>query len=256
MIRTLIIQSNQCSDFSPIEFGQQHCGPGHSYGPHIRNHYLIHYVHSGTGTFQNPNGTYNITAGNAFLIRPGEVCKYTADSTHPWQYSWIGFVGNMASDFDHLPDVFEMDGLLFEEMERVFHFSSCQSAFLSGCLFKLYCSLFDQKERPDYINQVIGYINIYYSKCLRIEQIAEHLRIDRKYLSRIFKEKTGKTIQQFLIQKRIEEGEKLLSKGFNVVETAAMVGYADSFSFSKAFKKHSGLSPKAYQSKMGRRIGS
>ncbi|MBE7043510.1 MAG: AraC family transcriptional regulator [Ruminococcaceae bacterium] len=256
MIRTLILQSNQQFDFSPVEFGQQDCKPCHSYGPHIRNHYLIHYVCSGMGTFESPRGKYTVTQGKAFLIRPGEVCKYTADEKQPWQYIWIGFVGNMASSFDHISDVFEADGLIFEEMEGVFRYSSCQSAYLSACLLKLYCSLFDQKERPDYINQVIGYLNIHYSENVKIGKIANQLGIDRKYLSRIFKQKTGNTMQQFLIQKRVSEGKKLLASGFHVEETALMVGYGDSFSFSKAFKKICGMSPKVYQSKMGRRIGS
>lgn len=256
MKHSLVFPHQQYSDFSPLEFGQQNCTPGHSYGPHIRKHYLIHYVSAGTGTFECPRGTYTVTAGNAFLIRPGEICKYTADCQNPWQYTWIGFVGQIASEFEQLPDVFETDGFIFEEMESVFRFSSCQAAFLSGSLFKLYCSLFDQKERPDYINQVIGYLTIHYAETIRIDQIANHIGINRKYLSRIFKQKTGNTMQQFLIQKRISEGKKLLLNGFNVAETALMIGYSDSFSFSKAFKKECGISPKEYQSKTARRIGS
>lgn len=255
-MKTLIFQPNQYHDFAPVDFGRQDCKPEYSYGPHIRNHYLIHYIRSGCGTFQNPKGTHSVSSGSAFLIRPGELCTYTADSKNPWQYIWIGFTGNMAKAFDQQPDVFKGDKLLFEEMEQAFHFSSCQAAFLSGMLFKLYCTLFDKKERPDYVNQVIGYINIHYSKHLRIEHIADYLAVDRKYLSRIFKEQTGKTIQQILIQKRMEESEKLLNQGFHVAETATMVGYADSFTFSKAFKQHFGLPPKTYQSKIGRRIGS
>lgn len=242
-----VLECKQFSDFYAVDFGQENCCPAYSYGPHVRDYYLIHYVSSGRGVLMNSRGTHPVCAGQAFLIRPGEVCKYTADEHFPWNYTWIGFLGAMASAFDQTEDVFEADGLIFEEMSAVSQFSSCQAAYLAGMLFKLYCSIFDHKERPDYVNRVIGYININYMKLIRVEQIADQLGINRKYLARIFKEKTGKTMQQFLIQKRITEAKKLLSGGFNVEETAYMVGYSDSFSFSKAFKKLCGLSPKNYQ---------
>lgn len=245
----LLLDYKQLSDFCPVDFGQQHCAPAHSFGPHIRDFYLIHYVSSGQGMFQNPRGIYQITAGQAFLIRPGEVCKYSANAANPWSYTWIGFLGSMAPAFEQAPDVFEADGLLFEEMTTVYQLASSQAAYLAGMLFKLYCSLFDQKERPDYVNRAIGYMNVNYMKPIRVEQIADQLGINRKYLARIFKEKTGKTLQQFLIQKRVTEAKKLLSGGFNVEETAFMVGYSDSFAFSKTFKKCCGIAPKYFQKK-------
>lgn len=243
----LVLEPKQLTDFCPVDFGQEVCLPGKYFGPHVRDYYLIHYVSAGRGVFQNPRKSYQVTEGQAFLIRPGEVCKYTADLNHPWVYTWIGFLGNMAPAFDRAPDVFEADGLLFEEMLSVDQFSSSQTAFLAGTLFKLYCSLFDEKEKPDYVNRTIGYININYMKPIRVEQIADLLGINRKYLARIFKEKTGNTMQQYLIQKRVAKAKRLLSRGFNVEETAFMVGYTDSFTFSKIFKKYCGVSPKHYQ---------
>ena len=50
-------------------------------------------------------------------------------------------------------------------------------------------------------------------------------------------------MQQFLINKGLHEAKKLLSRGFNVEESARMVGYSDPFAFSKAFKKKYGVSP-------------
>ena len=82
-----------------------------------------------------------------------------------------------------------------------------------------------------------------------VEKIADYLKLNRKYIARVFKEKTGSTIQEYLISKRMEEAKKLLKKGYGVSESAYMSGYNDAFNFSKAFKKRFGISPKQYAEK-------
>ena len=39
------------TDINPLQFGFQKCPPSHTWGPHIREYYLIHYVVSGKGRF-------------------------------------------------------------------------------------------------------------------------------------------------------------------------------------------------------------
>ena len=76
--------------------------------------------------------------------------------------------------------------------------------------------------------------------------IADELSLDRRYLVRLFKEKTGMGIQEYIIQVRMEHARTLLQSGFSVNTTASMVGYHDSFNFSKMFKKTTGTSPKQF----------
>ena len=42
-------------DLCMYQFGYEQCDPGHSFGPATRNHYLFHYVLSGTGTLMADN---------------------------------------------------------------------------------------------------------------------------------------------------------------------------------------------------------
>ena len=72
--------------------------PAHSFGPVARNHYLFHYVISGTGTHtaQNSSGdsiTYKIRSGQGFMIFPHQICTYIADNELPWEYVWLEFDG-------------------------------------------------------------------------------------------------------------------------------------------------------------------
>ena len=72
-------------DLSMYQYGYEQCEPGHSFGPAARNHYLFHYVISGTGTLLANNAkeetvTYPIKSGQGFMIFPGQITTYYADS--------------------------------------------------------------------------------------------------------------------------------------------------------------------------------
>ena len=85
----------QNTPFLSIYFcDSQDCAPGHSYGPAVRPHYLLHIIRSGKGCFHHNNIVYHLQAGDAFLISPLESTFYQADETKPWRYSWIGFDGS------------------------------------------------------------------------------------------------------------------------------------------------------------------
>ena len=85
-------------DLQLYQYGWEQCAPLHSYGPHVRNHFLFHYVISGRGVLDatEPNGEtrhYRLEAGQGFLICPGLVNTYCADREDPWKYVWLEFDG-------------------------------------------------------------------------------------------------------------------------------------------------------------------
>ena len=80
-------------------------------------------------------------------------------------------------------------------------------------------------------------------RSIRIDDIAKQLNLDRRYLTRLFKEKTGQSIQEYLIQVRLEEAAHCLQSGYSVNDTATLCGYEDVSNFSKMFKKRYGISP-------------
>ena len=56
--------------------GVQRCAAGHSWGPAIRDHYLIHYIVSGRGVFSVKGNEYNLSVGDGFLVVPSCVDVY------------------------------------------------------------------------------------------------------------------------------------------------------------------------------------
>ena len=93
-----VFPSENFVDLSLFQFGREKCSPAHSFGPAVRNHYLFHYVISGTGTLLVQDSTgdtkeSHIKSMQGFMILPGQITTYIADRNLPWEYVWIEFDG-------------------------------------------------------------------------------------------------------------------------------------------------------------------
>ena len=51
---------------SVYNVGCQRCDPGYQWGPGIRDHYLIHYIISGKGSYRVKGSTHHLEAGDVF----------------------------------------------------------------------------------------------------------------------------------------------------------------------------------------------
>ena len=78
--------------------------------------------------------------------------------------------------------------------------------------------------------------------------VAENLHKDQAYLSRLFSEKEGVTVEKYIIQQKIEKVKELLEYGeYNLNEIAYRLGYSSGAHLSSQFKSIAGLSPSAYR---------
>ena len=66
-------------ELSIFNCGREQCQPGHTWGPGVRDHYLIHLVVSGKGIFEVGGRTWEVSEGDLFFARPSQLIRYTAD---------------------------------------------------------------------------------------------------------------------------------------------------------------------------------
>ena len=66
-------------ELSIFNCGLERCAPGQTWGPGIRDHYLIHLVVSGKGIFEVGGRTWEVSEGDLFFARPSQLIRYTAD---------------------------------------------------------------------------------------------------------------------------------------------------------------------------------
>jgi two-component system, response regulator YesN len=124
-----------------------------------------------------------------------------------------------------------------------------------------FCELFIQiqkdqeNKRNDKLSQLIVDINLqiekeYANPLLSIEMIAEEVDMSVAYICRIYKQYTGSTINETLLNKRMEQARTLLTRSsLSVSIISEKVGFTSDSYFYRAFKKVNGVTPNEYRRK-------
>ena len=88
------------------------------------------------------------------------------------------------------------------------------------------------------INEMKQYIHTNLETVGSLEEIAEHFFVNKFYLSRMFKQKTGYTVTEFINIQKIRRAQKLLEDtDLSVAEISKAVGYENMTYFNRVFKK-------------------
>ena len=231
-------------ELNPRLYGHEDCSPGQRFGPHTRDHWLIHRVDRGKGTFLSDGQAFSVKEGQIFIIHPGVSTLQIADREDPWVYHWIGFDGTMGERLRELPPV--MDAPLpnrFETMDMVEAYGNNRELFLLSQLCLFFCDLFPGRTEDLRIRRIQQYIREHYMSRQVIEELAKELNLDRHYLSRYYRRETGNTMKDYVLQIRLTHAQSLLRQGRSCTETAELLGYSDTASFSRAYCRYFGTPP-------------
>lgn len=100
------------------------------------------------------------------------------------------------------------------------------------------------KRKQYLVNHAIYYLENHHTQEITLEQLADTLYVSPTYLSKVFKESTGMSPINYLIQVRLKHAKELLANDqLTIREISQAVGYQDAYHFSKLFKKYYGVSP-------------
>lgn len=104
----------------------------------------------------------------------------------------------------------------------------------------------------NFVAKAKSYMDLNYADpSLNLAKVAENVFVSSCYLSRLFKEITGKTMIEYLTKTRIRAAKNLLKKtSAKVYEIAEQVGFSDYHYFGIVFKKITGLTPLEYRDKV------
>lgn len=97
------------------------------------------------------------------------------------------------------------------------------------------------------VEQVTGYIEAHISAEITVEDVAEAVHMSKYYFLRKFKEITGMTVHNFIVNKRIISACQIMSEGKSITESWQQTGFADYSSFLRNFRKIYGISPREYR---------
>ncbi len=252
-----------------LQCGYQEATPGHIASQKIVDHYIFHAITSGKGIYCIHDQTFHLKKGDCFLLIPDTPIRYQADVKEPWIYYWIGFDGleikqllslcglGDKNPVTHYPDV-ERLGRLIAPLITCDPSLLSQNYYALGQLYQL-LSLFMENNTDNhplsrkefYAEQVTAYINENYSGNIVVQDIAHHIGLDRTYLYRVFKEVYGMSIQNYIVQFRLEKACHFLTySNFSISQISQYCGFFSVQQFSYLFKKNIHCSPSEYRKRL------
>lgn len=98
---------------------------------------------------------------------------------------------------------------------------------------------------------VINYISQNYHEKIMMKSMANQMHISYDYFQHRFKEIQGESPRQFLVRKRVEAAERLLSETeLSCTEIACRCGFSNSAQFSAIFRRERGITPQQWRQKV------
>ncbi len=227
------------------------------------NYYKIYYVSKGNGYY---NGNL-VTAGQGFLVYPGQFVEFSAVKDNPWDLLWI------ISLDDNMEDVFKR--YMINPNTLIFNHSANQtiksvseeliskrgSFFDSLKLLEIFLHILNSHIEPTlpqghfstsdiYINFCMNYIDININRKISTKELLKLLGVSQPYLYRIFMNKFNISPKQYILLCKMNHAKKLLKEtDMSIKQIAASVGYDDALAFTRVFSARESMSPKQYRQK-------
>nr|WP_294922738.1 helix-turn-helix transcriptional regulator [uncultured Flavobacterium sp.] len=247
--------------------------------PHRHDSYLMVFFTDGSGIHEIDFDQFEIQKGSLFVLQPGQM--------HHWSLSndIEGFViifsqelynlyfgQKNINDYNFYHSIHNRPEMLFEaeEIAKILPYfkllteeNKQQNNFqLDKMLNLLDCIHIEiaRKYNETYSHQTHSYnikintfeklLEQYFKEEKSPSFYADKLNITLKHLNRICNEILQKTATEVIMDRIILEIKRMLiDKQLAVNEVASAIGYDDYSYFSRVFKKHTGVSPKAFREK-------
>ena len=261
-------------DVHLLQLGRRYCAPTEviTAHPHL-NWFELTIVNNGKGSIITNGEETAIHAGEIYLSFPCDIHEIRANLHDKLEYDFFSFY---CTDERLKADLKLITQNYRSGAQRIFQDSKISQ------LIEYAISEFFSKEQPYFDNtltdifhlillylirdfndipqntanvsnpeilcfQVMSYIDTHIYKLKNLEELAPKFNYNYGYLSGLFKRTTGKTLSEYHQNRKMETGKALvLENKKSIGEIAEMLGY-NLYSFSKAFKKAYGTSPKTMQ---------
>lgn len=230
--------------------------------------FLIVFVLSGKGTLNYEKKNYQLAPNDCFFIDCNKTHSYQSSADEPWELLWVHFNGLSSKEYYHYfktlyQNVFKAANAenmiaLLKELISIHSNKSIETEVLSSKLItQLLTEILLSKrqnhlenEHINRLDKVLQYVDENFAGKLLLDDIAEKFFISKFHLSRQFKKRFGKTISEYIIQKKITLAKRLLRySGKSIEEISEACGFGDSSYFAKLFKKAENSTALSYRKK-------
>lgn len=225
--------------------------------PFYLSQYRMHLVFKGEGTLKTGAKTYMLSPGTLFFTFPRT--SFTLQGSDQFTYLYITFDGSGANAF---LDSFHVspNRFVFEDLDHLRDFwmrsirrvtpSNATTLTESVMLYSL--SFIEDSRDPscdaNRFDSILNFIDANFrDPSLSVKKIADIHFYSEKYLSALFKQKTGIKLTEYINGLRVKHALSLMDgSSLSVSAIAGKCGFSDPLYFSKVFKKSAGMTPTEY----------
>lgn len=246
------------------EFDEEY---GATYRPKGRKDYYLSYNHSGSMKVRSKYQNHIIHGGTVFLYRPFEEQHYGQADNNPISNYWVHFTGYGCPEIiklanmeegnifsvgisETIPQLFEI--MIDEIAKKQYNYELVSASILQQVIYLLSRKLCINNtvkidEKYSRINQTMVYIRKHYPEKITLKQLAGMAGLSCSRYSYLFKEYSGISPQQYLINVRLEKAQELMSHTrLNIRQISSLIGFGDQLYFSRLFKKYKSTSPSEF----------
>ncbi|URN95640.1 MAG: AraC family transcriptional regulator [Candidatus Pristimantibacillus lignocellulolyticus] len=211
------------------------------------------------------NGTrYNVKPGTLLHTGANMKLDLVVKEDEPWNYAVLQYRINQEDELVYpiYTEQFLIPTSLNENItqsidelaERYIRPNPLTSIQTKVIFFKLLETLLisiqqcTQSKKSELMLQAVQYMHLRYNRPLSVTHISQYIGVERRRFAYLFERYTGMTPNHYLTSFRMKRSRELLrAHHYSVAEVAELVGYHDSFYFSRVFKKYNGVSPSDYR---------
>ena len=241
---------------------------------HTQKSWELSYVVTGGGEREIGNLPAPFTAGDLVLIPPGIPHCWTFDARQTDRHHRIenitlsfeeALLDGLAQAWPHLNDVVRQlrtytDAVTFppRQQERITTLLQrmCRETDTerAASVVTLLCLLAEEGyalghyEKTDLVRQRLMQVRIYvscnYRRPITIDEMAQHIGMNRSAFCTFFRKHTGQTFVDYLNAYRVDLASRLLEEeGVSVTEACYASGFNDTAYFCRTFKRYKGVPP-------------
>ncbi|MFD3398687.1 AraC family transcriptional regulator [Alteromonas macleodii] len=227
------------------------------------NHTLFYSIH-GQGKFRVPSGEMQLDEGQLIILPAGQSFEVTIVSEQ-WDIIWVNLADSERWKSFSKSEAVVLDNAKLEGLhhamellyiERDVDSRGAAMQLVSRYLYRIIDAplsdvhTHDEKERRQVsrLHSLFSAVEKQLQFNWDMESLSEKAHYSAPHLHRLCLQVFGRSPKQHVIYLRMTRAKSLLqSTQWPVSYIASYVGYANVFTFSKRFKKSTGLSPSAYR---------
>ncbi len=142
--------------------------------------------------------------------------------------------------------------------ERIIHLQELLHALAITAEYRLLAGEFYQQENHTFTNfrltKVLQFLNTNYQRKIELETVADIANLHPAAFCRFFREKTGKSLSEYVNDMRIGYACRLIIEGkLSVSQISFESGFNNLSNFNRNFKKHTGYTPTSYFSEFNKK---